>query len=66
MKERVKCPRCGVEYDMLNEGASKAMNWLCAACWCDWHENNIGVGGELGSQKKERKTTKYKNIKNIK
>jgi len=51
---------------MLNEGASKAMNWLCAACWCDWHENNIGVGGELGSQKKERKTTKYKNIKNIK
>jgi NMD protein affecting ribosome stability and mRNA decay len=46
MKERVKCPRCGAEYDMLAEAVSKAIGGLCAACWCDWHENNIEEGRE--------------------
>jgi hypothetical protein len=36
-----KCPRCGMEYDMLSEAASKAMGWLCAACWSDRCEENI-------------------------
>jgi transcription initiation factor TFIIIB Brf1 subunit/transcription initiation factor TFIIB len=54
MKERVKCPRCGVEYDMLNDAASEAMDWLCAACWCGRHEKNIGEGGEREVRRSEK------------
>jgi NMD protein affecting ribosome stability and mRNA decay len=39
-----KCPRCGTEYDLLDEAASEAMGGLCAACWCDWREKNIREG----------------------
>jgi len=61
MKERVKCARCGVEYDMLGEAASKAMDCMCAACWYGQHEKNIGEDGEREvrkSEKARRKITK--------
>jgi len=63
MKERVKCPRCGVEYDMLGElgeAASEAMDCLCAACWCDRHEKNIGEGGEREVRRSEKARRKIK------
>lgn len=41
-----KCPKCGTEYDLLDEAASEAMGGLCAACWCDRHERNIREGRE--------------------
>jgi hypothetical protein len=46
MKERVKCPRCGAEYDMLDEAASEAIGGLCAACWYQTHIENRNITSE--------------------
>ena len=57
MNERAKCPRCGVEYDLLSKVAGEAIGGLCAACWCDWHERNIGEGRESGKSEENRRAT---------
>jgi NMD protein affecting ribosome stability and mRNA decay len=46
MNERATCPRCGAEYDVLDEAASEAMGGLCAACWYSRRERDIGEGRE--------------------
>jgi len=56
-RKRAKCPRCGAEYDMLDEAASKAMGGLCAACWCDRHERNIGEDREREAGTSEKTTS---------
>jgi DNA-directed RNA polymerase subunit RPC12/RpoP len=40
MNERVKCPKCGAKYDMVDEAASEAMGGLCAACWHEFCVEN--------------------------
>ena len=42
-RKKAKCPKCGVEYDLLDEAASEAIDGLCAACW---HEKKSHEGGE--------------------
>jgi len=48
-----KCPRCGAEYDALDEAASKAIGGLCAACWYDRHEKNIAESKEREVRREE-------------
>jgi tRNA(Ile2) C34 agmatinyltransferase TiaS len=57
-----KCPRCGMEYDMLSEAAGEAMGWLCAACWSDWHEKNIIEDRKREIERKERSSVDNKPI----
>ncbi|MCX6010547.1 MAG: hypothetical protein NTW48_11105 [Chloroflexi bacterium] len=57
-----KCPRCGVEYDLLSKAASEAIGGLCAACWCDWHERDIGEDREREAGRKERSSVDNKPI----
>jgi len=55
-----KCPRCGTEYDLLDEAASEAMGGLCAACWCDWREKNIVRGQKTGNREKREEQRRRK------
>ena len=55
-RKKAKCPKCGVEYDMLDEAAIKAMGGLCAVCWCDRHERDIGEDREREVGRSEKTT----------
>lgn len=57
-----KCPRCGMEYDMLSEAASEAMGRLCAACWSDRHEKNIVEDRKREIERKDRNSVDNKAI----
>jgi len=57
-----KCPRCGMEYDMLSEAASEAIGWLCAACWSDRHEKNSVEDRKREIERKERSSVDNKAI----
>jgi NMD protein affecting ribosome stability and mRNA decay len=56
-RKKAKCPRCGAEYDMLDEAAIKAMGGLCAACWHDRHERDIGEDREREAGRREKTTS---------
>jgi Zn ribbon nucleic-acid-binding protein len=49
LMKKAKCPRCDMEYDMLDEAASKAIGGLCAACWYQAYVENRNI--ENGEQK---------------
>jgi|GEM_PF-2192874 NMD protein affecting ribosome stability and mRNA decay len=42
MNGKVKCPRCGMKYDLLSKVAGEALGGLCAACW---YEKKSHEGG---------------------
>jgi hypothetical protein len=46
-RKKAKCPKCQAEYDVLDDALIKAMGGLCAACWYDRHERDIGEDREL-------------------
>lgn len=54
---KAKCPKCGAVYDMLDEAASEAIDGLCAACWHDRHERDIGEGREREVGRSEKTTS---------
>ncbi|MCX6009212.1 MAG: hypothetical protein NTW48_04135 [Chloroflexi bacterium] len=56
-RKKAKCPRCGVEYDLLDEAASEAIDGLCAACWHDRHERDIGEDREREAGRSEKTTS---------
>ncbi|MBM3142852.1 MAG: hypothetical protein FJ005_07390 [Chloroflexi bacterium] len=55
-RKKAKCPKCQAEYDVLDDAPIKAMGGLCAACWCDRHERNIGEDREREVGRSEKTT----------
>jgi hypothetical protein len=51
-----------MEYDMLSEAASKAMGWLCAACWSDRREKNSVEDRKREIEREERRNVDNKAI----
>jgi NMD protein affecting ribosome stability and mRNA decay len=51
--KKSRCPQCGAEYDVIDEAASRAINKLCAACWCARNEKEDKVISDSDQKIKE-------------